>query len=192
MRYELWIVLIAGLVAYDVHTGGKLSNPVLQCAKYFNLAIIAIVALVVMYIIHKTREGASAVASNEYAVSKFGSAIYGAARYVSKMPSVHAGSRLRVNNSLSASPPAFAHLNGVAAAASKGKSGSKRSVSETKKKFVASAQQWKCNGCAEMLDHTFEIDHLVRLEYGGTNETDNLIALCRNCHGKKTAAENMG
>ena len=28
-------------------------------------------------------------------------------------------------------------------------------------------------------------------EYGGGNEVDNLIALCRNCHGKKTASENM-
>jgi 5-methylcytosine-specific restriction endonuclease McrA len=31
----------------------------------------------------------------------------------------------------------------------------------------------------------------MRLEYGGTNDVDNLVALCRNCHGKKTASENM-
>jgi hypothetical protein len=72
-----------------------------------------------------------------------------------------------------------------------GKNGSKRSVSETKKKYVASNQEWKCGNCQSQLDHTFEIDHKVRLEYGGGNDVQNLIALCRNCHGKKTASENM-
>jgi len=72
-----------------------------------------------------------------------------------------------------------------------GKGGTKRSVSETKKKYVASQQDWKCGHCESQLDHTFEIDHRVRLEYGGGNDVQNLIALCRNCHGKKTASENM-
>ena len=67
----------------------------------------------------------------------------------------------------------------------------KRSVSETKKKFVAANQEWKCGHCNHPLDHTYEIDHKTRLEYGGSNNADNLIALCRNCHGKKTADENM-
>jgi len=74
---------------------------------------------------------------------------------------------------------------------SSGKNGTKRSVSETKKKYVASNQNWKCGNCKSQLDHTFEIDHKVRLEYGGGNDVQNLIALCRNCHGRKTADENM-
>ena len=74
---------------------------------------------------------------------------------------------------------------------SSGKGGTKRSVSETKKKYVASNQDWKCGHCKEQLNHTFEIDHKLRLEYGGGNDVQNLIALCRNCHGKKTASENM-
>lgn len=74
---------------------------------------------------------------------------------------------------------------------SSGKNGTKRSVSETKKKYVAANQDWKCGHCKSQLDHTFEIDHKIRLEYGGGNDVQNLIALCRNCHGKKTASENM-
>ena len=35
----------------------------------------------------------------------------------------------------------------------------KRSVSETKKKYVASQQGWKCAGCSSQLDATFEVDH---------------------------------
>ena len=67
----------------------------------------------------------------------------------------------------------------------------KRSVSETKKKYVASMQDWKCGDCREKLNAWFEVDHVHRLEYGGSNEVNNLVALCRNCHGKKTAFENM-
>jgi hypothetical protein len=67
----------------------------------------------------------------------------------------------------------------------------KRSVSETKKKYVASTQDWKCGQCNKKLSHTFEVDHKIRLEHGGGNEVTNLVALCRECHGEKTAMENM-
>ena len=80
--------------------------------------------------------------------------------------------------------PQMAHqTNGVKA--------TKRSVSETKKKYVASMQNWKCGECSKQLNAWFEVDHKVRLEYGGSNEVSNLVALCRECHGKKTAMENM-
>lgn len=67
----------------------------------------------------------------------------------------------------------------------------KRSVSETKKKYVASRQQWRCGHCNNQLDHTFEVDHIKDLQYGGDNSVDNLVALCRNCHGKKTMASKL-
>ena len=81
--------------------------------------------------------------------------------------------------------------NGEKRMLNSGKNGTKRSVSETKKKYVAANQDWKCGHCKSQLDHTFEVDHKIRLEYGGGNDVQNLIALCRNCHGKKTASENM-
>lgn len=67
----------------------------------------------------------------------------------------------------------------------------KRSVSETKKKYVASQQNWQCNHCGEKLDATFEVDHVIELQDGGTNDVSNLTALCRNCHGKKTLIQRM-
>ena len=72
-----------------------------------------------------------------------------------------------------------------------GKASTKRSVSETKKKYVASQQNWKCGNCHEQLSAWFEVDHKVRLERGGSNEVNNLVALCRECHGEKTAMENL-
>jgi len=72
-----------------------------------------------------------------------------------------------------------------------GKNNTKRSVSETKKKYVASIQDWKCGKCKQKLPAWFEVDHKVRLDMGGSNHIDNLVALCRNCHGEKTAYENF-
>ncbi|ADX06052.1 hypothetical protein 162313603 [Organic Lake phycodnavirus 1] len=72
-----------------------------------------------------------------------------------------------------------------------GNNKNKRSVSETKKKYVASHQNWKCGDCEKQLPAWFEVDHITRLEHGGTNEISNLVALCRDCHGKKTSLENM-
>ena len=62
----------------------------------------------------------------------------------------------------------------------------KRNITQTKKKIVASNQRWDCNMCMNMLDYTYEIDHIIPLYKGGNNNLNNLQALCRNCHGKKT------
>ena len=72
-----------------------------------------------------------------------------------------------------------------------GKGATKRSVSETKKKYVASSQGWKCSTCGVQLPASFEVDHKIRLEHGGSNEVSNLHAQCRNCHGEKTTMENL-
>jgi len=87
--------------------------------------------------------------------------------------------------------PGTGNGTGVQEDSSSKKTATKRSVSETKKKFVAYKQNWMCGECGEKLTHTYEIDHKTRLEYGGSNDVSNLVALCRNCHGNKTAMENM-
>jgi len=34
-----------------------------------------------------------------------------------------------------------------------------------------------------------EVDHIVPLRAGGTNDAENLQALCKSCHSRKTAIE---
>jgi len=68
-----------------------------------------------------------------------------------------------------------------------GDRGTKRSVGETKKKYVAAQQGWVCGKCNQQLSAWFEVDHEISLENGGSNEVSNLVALCRECHGEKTA-----
>jgi len=66
----------------------------------------------------------------------------------------------------------------------------KRNVSSLTKKIIASNQLWKCGMCADTMDYAYEVDHHIPLFKGGSNDVSNLIALCRNCHGKKTILEN--
>jgi 5-methylcytosine-specific restriction endonuclease McrA len=67
----------------------------------------------------------------------------------------------------------------------------KRKVTATEKKIVAARQKWICNNCGQILDATYEIDHIRALWKGGSNDINNLQALCRNCHGNKTMMDRV-
>ena len=66
-----------------------------------------------------------------------------------------------------------------------------RSVSETKKKYVAAQQNWKCKKCHQTLPPSFEVNHIMPLWKGGDNGLSNLEALCRNCHGDATMRQKI-
>lgn len=66
-----------------------------------------------------------------------------------------------------------------------------RHVSNLLKKKIAANQEWRCGHCKSILDASYEVDHIVALFRGGSNTEDNLVALCRNCHGKKTVNERL-
>ena len=67
----------------------------------------------------------------------------------------------------------------------------RRNVSALLKKKVAASQSWNCGSCGRILDETFEVDHVVALDHGGTNDPSNLRALCPHCHRKKTVDERI-
>jgi hypothetical protein len=67
----------------------------------------------------------------------------------------------------------------------------RRQVSALTKKMVASNQKWRCASCGGLLDFTYEIDHIQPLGQGGSNEVENLQALCPHCHRVKTLAESQ-
>lgn len=67
----------------------------------------------------------------------------------------------------------------------------RRNVGALLKKKVAASQAWKCGSCGQMLDETYEVDHIVALDHGGTNDPSNLRALCPHCHRKKTVDERI-
>ena len=67
----------------------------------------------------------------------------------------------------------------------------KRNVTGLMKKKVAASQGWKCGNCQTTLDETYEVDHKLALFNGGSNDENNLVALCPHCHRKKTVQERL-
>ena len=58
-------------------------------------------------------------------------------------------------------------------------------------KKVAASQQFKCAMCGELLDD-WEVDHIVSLQRGGSNDLSNLQALHKRCHAWKNHVEQRG
>jgi len=195
MRMELIIIIIAGFIMANIYTDGKYMRMLSSGKKYYQMAAVAFGALM-FYMLFKRnplRAREMMTVSNEYI--KYLPIDKNASNIISPILDFTSKHSFANENSDSYSILPMSNSNQQQASenriASSGKKSTKRSVSETKKKFVASRQNWKCNDCQNQLSAWFEVDHTVRLEYGGSNHIDNLVALCRECHGKKTTMENL-
>ena len=194
MRLEIFVLGITAFFVYNAYTDGKYTKMFMSFKKYYKM-IFYVVLGVGIYILLKRNP------------SQGRSMLLYANNLVKYMPidksSMDMLSPIIDFTSSNENTSFMESINGIDKSSifyeepkmqnfnTQSKNGTKRSVSETKKKYVAANQDWKCGNCKSQLDHTYEIYHRIRLEYGGGNDVDNLIALCRNCHGKKTASENM-
>lgn len=191
MRLEIFVLGLTAFFVYNAYTDGKYSKMLLSFKKYYKMIFYVLLGLGIYVLLKRNPDQGRNMLLYANNVVKF-------------MPidknSMDMLSPIIDFTSTNEDSSFMESVNGIYSNAgfsgekrmmNSGKNGTKRSVSETKKKYVASNQQWKCGNCQAQLDHTFEIDHKVRLEYGGGNDVQNLIALCRNCHGRKTASENM-
>lgn len=200
MRIELIIIAVTVFVMYNIYNDGKCSKWYLIWKKEIQMGIVGLVGLSLYLVVKRNPSQCKHILHHANNVVKYMpidksslsiiSPILdftnsSAAPFLDEMnrgmghtSGSMGGNYSGIPNNGSTQPP-----NGVKA--------TKRSVSETKKKYVASMQNWKCGECSKQLNAWFEVDHKVRLEYGGSNEVSNLVALCRECHGKKTAMENM-
>jgi hypothetical protein len=194
MKLELIIFGIAGFLLYNIYHDGKYSKIFVSYKKYYQMGIVALFAIS-MYVMIKRNPGQTKnmlLCTNNMIkympIDKSSmdmiSPIFDLTNNVNNrgnfMTALNGGTEM---NPVLASQQQRNLLSGQKA--------TKRSVSETKKKYVASIQDWKCGQCNQKLKHTFEVDHKIRLEHGGGNDVTNLVALCRDCHGDKTAMENM-
>jgi len=191
MRLEIFVLGLTAFFVYNAYTDGKYTKMLLSFKKYYKMIFYVLLGLGIYVLLKRNPNQGRNMLLYANNVVKF-------------MPidknSMDMLSPIIDFTSVNEESSFMESVNGIYSNAgfsgekrmmNSGKNGTKRSVSETKKKYVASNQDWKCGNCQAQLDHTFEIDHKVRLEYGGGNDVQNLIALCRNCHGRKTASENM-
>jgi len=196
MRFEIVIFLIVGFIIANMYTDGKYIQLLISWKKYFQMFGVAFVGYMLCWLFRKNPERAKTmiVASNEYLkylpvdknTSSFISPILD---FTSKYDFSRGGNNTSTNNNNINMMQG--QSNNEKRIMNSGKQSTKRSVSETKKKFVAAKQNWHCGNCRKQLPAWFEVDHTVRLEHGGSNHVDNLVALCRDCHGEKTAMENL-
>ena len=190
MRFEIVIFLITIFVIANIHTDGKYVKLALSGKKYYQMFGVAFAGYMLCWLMRKSPEKAQSmlVASNEYLkylpIDKSTSSLISP---ILDFTSKHDFNGQRPQQYESR----VLHSGGDTVIGGGGKSATKRSVSETKKKFVAARQNWRCGDCQKQLPAWFEVDHTIRLENGGSNHVDNLVALCRDCHGKKTAIENL-
>ena len=195
MRIELIIFGVVAFLMANVYTDGKYWKLLQANQKYYKMAGIALGGFTLYVLFKKFPSKASDIirGSNEYIkylpIDRETTGILS--------PILDFTAKQNIRNSgddyaypVSGIPPHQEDRN-VNRIVNSGKKATKRSVSETKKKFVASRQNWKCGDCGEQLSAWFEVDHKIRLEYGGSNHVDNLVALCRECHGRKTTMENL-
>jgi 5-methylcytosine-specific restriction endonuclease McrA len=198
MRLELILILIAGFIMANIYTDGKYTKLLLSWKKYYQMAGVAFAALMLYILLKKNplRAREIVTASNDYI--KYLPIDRNTSNIIS--PILDFTSKQHFTNNQYNHPQGQQYnypivpMNQQKAETrilNSGKKATKRSVSETKKKFVAARQDWKCGNCKNKLPAWFEVDHKTRLEYGGSNHVDNLVALCRDCHGEKTAMENL-
>ena len=199
MRIELVIILVTAFLVYNTYHDGKYTAMFYKNKKNMQIAFYLIVGVSLFLLMRKSPSKGKELLLHANEAVKYMPIDKSSARILS--PIIDFTVRDTSDNTFmgNLNPPASMDqkrleqrilTSGRSQQGGKGKA-TKRSVSETKKKYVASMQDWKCGDCRQKLNAWFEVDHKTRLEYGGSNEVDNLVALCRNCHGKKTAFENM-
>lgn len=191
MRLEIFILGITAFFVYNAYTDGKYTKMVMAFKKYYKMIFYVLLGIGIYVLLKRNPNQGRNMLLYANNVVKFMPIDKTSMDMLSPLIDFTSSNESSFMESFNGIDPNPGFCNGERKIISSGKNGTKRSVSETKKKYVASRQEWKCGHCDAQLDHTFEIDHKIRLEYGGTNEVSNLIALCRNCHGKKTASENM-
>lgn len=195
MRLELYIFAVAAFLIYNAYHDGKYTKMLLAYKKYYKMVFIGFVALCLYIMIKRNPAQTKNMLLYTNNMIKYMPIDKSSMDMISpifdlstKTGGFMGGFNTTLNPDYNYNPTIIGQQQRNLASNLKPV---KRSVSETKKKYVASMQDWKCGQCNKKLSHTFEVDHKIRLEHGGGNDVTNLVALCRECHGEKTAMENM-
>ena len=182
MKLELIVFLITGFFIANLYYENKYINMLISWKKYYQMAGIAFAGLSAYLFLKKYPNDTRTLLQSASGVIKFLPISKNTQDIIT--PFIHSPQYIKpqVKRMLNSGNNNNNNNNHAKV---------KRSVSETKKKFVASQQNWMCGMCKHQLPAWFEVDHKLRLDSGGSNNVDNLVALCRDCHGKKTSMENL-
>lgn len=187
MKSGLLIFMVTLFFLMDAHEDGKYMAMLRSWKKYYKMGGIILAGVSAYAFLRRNPEGTRGLLADASQLLRFVPMDRTASNLIG--PLLGGGRRGASRLETSGGPAIYAQ--GCAPGAHVAQTTTRRSVSETKKKYVAAQQGWKCGGCQKTLPAWFEVDHQVRLDAGGSNHVSNLVAMCRDCHGKKTALENM-
>ena len=186
MKSGLLIFMVTLFFVVDAHEDGRYMAMLRSWKKYYKMGGIVLAGVSAYAFLRRNPEGTRGLLADASQLLRFVPMDRTTSALIGPLVGGLSGTqRAQKRVETSGGPAAYA-LSVPSAPAP-----TRRSVSETKKKFVAAQQGWKCGGCQKTLSAWFEVDHQVRLDAGGSNHVSNLVAMCRECHGKKTALENM-
>ena len=193
MRIELIFIIAVGLIIFNVYTEGKYTKIFYSYKKYFRIGFIIFLAIICYLMIKRNPHNCKNILLHANNMVKFMPIDRASMDMISPIIDFTGGAVSQTNPYANRDNSFMHNMTGPNPNPNPGPGQRivKRSVSETKKKYVASNQNWKCGHCGKQLNAWFEVDHKIRLDNGGSNEVQNLVALCRECHGEKTAKENM-
>lgn len=66
-----------------------------------------------------------------------------------------------------------------------------RTLTQLQKKVVAARDAWRCQICHNLVDSSYEVDHIKPFSEGGSDHPSNLRLLCRACHGRVTIRQRL-
>lgn len=196
MRFEIIIFILSVIIIGNIYTDGLVLKKLYSWKKYYQMIGIAFGAYAICIVMRKNPGDAKRLFQSTHEYMKYMPVDSETSRFVSPILDFTSKQSFFQNGSGTSSLPVVSMTSAEQRVANSGKQtvtgkSTKRSVSETKKKFVAARQGWRCGHCKEQLPAWFEVDHTIRLQHGGSNHIDNLVALCRNCHAYKTTVENL-
>ena len=206
MRIEIMFLLVVSFIVANIYYEGKLLKKALFYKKYYTMAGVIFGSFVLYYLIKKNPLCANNIikTSNDYI--KYLPIDKETSGFISPIIDFTTNNKWANTNIGGGgwgggggggdkhilSVPSFAQPTPAPTAKNEHQIiKTKRAVSESKRRFVASRQDWKCNYCKNQLSSFFQVDHIMRLDRGGSNHVDNLQALCANCHAEKTGMENI-
>ncbi len=183
MRLEIFILGITAFFVYNTYHDGKYTKLLVSYKKYYQMAFFGVLGVGVYLLLKRNPAQGRNMLVCANNVVKYMPVDKSALTMLSPIFDLTANGEFMGDTTVGGASVGEQRM------LKSGKHGTNRSVSGMKKKYVASQQDWKCGQCNKQLDYTYEVDHKIRLEHGGGNDVQNLIALCRECHGKKTVLE---
>jgi len=191
MKINFLIFIITAFLVANTYYDGKFTEYIMRGKKYYKMATFAFVGLSIYLFVNKNPGETKNLVKHATDIIKY-MPVDGNTKdmltplfdFTSARDKVNQLGQQNVSYNVQ-NVPNYSNINVIK------RPTVKRSVSETKKKYVASQQGWKCNMCNQQLTHTFQVDHVIDLQFGGTNDVSNLAALCNNCHANKTSRNNL-